>query len=80
MHKIHNAGDNPYRMPLMLPFDLSQEWINKEVPEKDCREILDYSIPNDKLEYHTVYSLQSPKGRPDDEEKMHHLNGKSYQH
>jgi putative SOS response-associated peptidase YedK len=69
MHKIHNAGDNPYRMPLMLPFEMSQEWINQEVPEKEYRNILDYSIANEQLDYYTVYSLQSPKGRPDGEEK-----------
>ncbi len=63
LHKIHNAGDNPYRMPLMLPFEMSEQWINGELPEDEYRDLLNYTMPASHLDYHTVFSLQSPKGR-----------------
>ena len=28
MHKIHSAGDNPFRMPLILQFEMSEECID----------------------------------------------------
>lgn len=69
MRNIHNSGDNRYRMPLFLPFEMSQEWLNKDLLEADYRRILDYEMPSEDLLYHTTFTIRSPKPRPDNLEK-----------
>lgn len=69
MKQIHNCGDNAGRMPLMLPFELSQAWLNTDLPEKDYREILNFDMPADKLDFKTVYTIRTQKPRPDLQEK-----------
>ena len=48
----------------MLPFEMSEQWLNKELNENEYRNILDFVLPEKELDYHTVFSLQSQKVRP----------------
>ena len=69
MLKIHNNGDNAGRMPLFLPFELSMEFLTDDLPTSRYKEILSYEMPSDSLDYYPVYTIRSPKGRPDDRAK-----------
>lgn len=68
MRGIHNGGDNAYRMPLMLPFELSLQWL-ADLDENNIRDILNYEMPSAELDYWPVYTIRSPKPRPDDKPK-----------
>lgn len=65
MKMIHNSGDNPYRMPLFLPFEMSKEFLSKDLTEERYAEILAYEIPSEDLDYHPVFTIRSSKPRPD---------------
>ena len=54
---IHNGGDNPYRMPLVIEHDMEDAWLNPEAPEKQINEILNYQIVSDKLRAYAVAPL-----------------------
>lgn len=69
MRNIHNDGDNRYRMPLMLPFDLSNKWLQGELTEEEYRSIINYKMPGENLEYYTVDTIRSPKQRADGKNK-----------
>jgi putative SOS response-associated peptidase YedK len=69
MKQIHNDGDNQWRMPLMLPFELSKKWVENELSDEEYREILAYEMPAAALGYKTVWTIRSPKLRPDGKEK-----------
>jgi putative SOS response-associated peptidase YedK len=69
MEQIHNDGDNRGRMPLFLPFDLSKKWLNDDLSENDYRAILAFEISPNDLDYWPVYTIRSPKTRPDDKMK-----------
>jgi putative SOS response-associated peptidase YedK len=62
MRKIHNSGDNPDRMPLMLPPELEKEWVNQALTDSRMQEILDYEMPSEALEYWPVKSLYRVDG------------------
>lgn len=62
MRKIHNSGDNPERMPLMLPPELEKEWLNPALTDLDIQRILDYEMPSEALEYWPVKSLYRVDG------------------
>lgn len=72
MKLIHNDGPNKWRMPLFLPFNLSQKWIEPDLDHAGMQEVLDYSIPSEDLEYRPVYTIRSPKGRDDEKRKFEH--------
>lgn len=72
MKAIHNGGDNAGRMPLMLPFEMAKEYVSEELTEDSYREILQYEMPSDKLDYTTVYTIRSSKGRTDGLAKNEH--------
>jgi len=69
MMNIHNDGENKFRMPLILPFDLAKEWVQKELPEDRYREIVNYQMPAENLNYKPVFTIRSPKPRPDNKAK-----------
>ena len=69
MKQIHNDGENKWRMPLMLPFELSKKWLDEELTDQDYKSILDFEMPSEELDYKTVYTIRSPKMRPDDKAK-----------
>jgi len=57
MRSIHNSGDHPYRMPLMLPPDLERKWLDPALTDQDLQSILDYELPAKNLDYYPVKSL-----------------------
>mgnify|MGYP005814161611 CR=1 FL=1 len=69
MCNIHNDGDNRGRMPLMLPFEMAQEWIAEELPDARYRELLNYEMPAPAMDYRPVFTIRGGKSRPDDQPK-----------
>lgn len=65
MRQIHNSGDNPFRMPLFLPLEMGREFVSKSLSPERYREILQYSIPSEGLEYFPVHTIRTAKPRPD---------------
>jgi putative SOS response-associated peptidase YedK len=65
MRNIHNDGDNRGRMPLFLPFDLSLEFLSEDLAEQRYKELLQYEMPAAELEHHPVFTIRTPKARPD---------------
>jgi len=64
MRMIHNSGDNPFRMPLFLPFAMAMEFISPDLSEQRYREILAYKIPSEDLAYHSTFTIRSSKPHP----------------
>lgn len=69
MKQIHNDGENKWRMPLLLPFEQSKKWLEGEVSIEEYKAILDFEMPSEELNCLPVYTIRSPKLRPDDKEK-----------
>ena len=69
MKMIHNGGDNKYRMPLFLPLEMSKEWLSEGLTPQRYKEILDFSIPSEELDYHTVYTIRGKTPRADNKLK-----------
>ena len=69
MSYIHNDGDNAGRMPLFLTTDLCKKWVQKDLSTEEYQSILDYEIPDEQLDYWPVYTIRSPKERPDNKLK-----------
>ena len=69
MRQIHNDGDNKGRMPLLLPFELSREFLQDDLSAERYQEILDFELPSEALDYWPVFTIRSPKSRPDDKPK-----------
>lgn len=65
MEKIHNGGDNKFRMPLFLPLDLSREWLTQDLSEERYKHLLDFEMPSETLDYHTVFTIRGRSPRPD---------------
>jgi hypothetical protein len=57
MREIHNSGPNKWRMPLMLPLELSKLWLDENLSMANYRAILNYEMPFEELVYLTVYTL-----------------------
>ncbi|KAA9037126.1 SOS response-associated peptidase [Ginsengibacter hankyongi] len=69
MRLIHNGGDNKWRMPLYLTPELTRKWLKDDLTLEEYKDILNFEMPTEELQYHTVYTIRSPKSRPDDKEK-----------
>jgi len=69
MRDIHNDGENRGRMPLLLDFEMAVAWLDTDLTEEDYQGILGFEMPSEQLEYYPVYTIRSPKGRPDDRPK-----------
>lgn len=69
MKQIHNDGDNKWRMPLLLPLEQSKKWLQEELTEEEYKAILDFEMPSKELNCIPVYTIRSPKMRPDDKAK-----------
>jgi len=54
---VHNGGDNPYRMPLVMERNMEDVWLNPEAPEKQINEILNYQVHSNLLRAHAVAPL-----------------------
>lgn len=69
MHNIHNDGENRGRMPLFLPFAMAKEFVSEALTEQRYKELLAYEMPSEELEYRPVFTIRTPKPRPDDKPK-----------
>ncbi|HMH33722.1 MAG TPA: SOS response-associated peptidase family protein, partial [Puia sp.] len=69
MKNIHNDGDNRWRMPLYLSLDKAKLWLNEDLNIENYRMILGYEMPSEELEYYPVFTIRSPKQRPDQKPK-----------
>jgi hypothetical protein len=56
-------------MPLFLPKELSELWLSAELSADDYKMILAFEMPSEKLDYKPVFTIRSPKERPDDKAK-----------
>ncbi len=72
MKDIHNGKPLDPRMTVFLPFDMANEYVQEALSknEKRYKEILDYCIEDEALDYHPVYRLRGNKtARPDEKDK-----------
>ena len=69
MKGIHNDGANKWRMPLLLPFELSKKWVEDELNLDDYKEILNFEMPSEELNYIPVYSIRTSEIRADNKRK-----------
>lgn len=65
MAQIHNSGDNANRMPLLLPNEMALEFLQEDLSPERYAEILHFEMPSEQLNYWPVYTIRSPKDRPD---------------
>jgi putative SOS response-associated peptidase YedK len=69
MKQIHNDGENKWRMPLLLPLEQSKKWLDEELSEEEYKAILDFEMPPEEMNFVPVYTIRSPKMRPDGKAK-----------
>lgn len=69
MKQIHNEGENKWRMPLFLPFELSRKWVSEDISVEDYRALLNYEMPSTMMEAWPVFSIRTTKPRPDNKGK-----------
>lgn len=69
--QIHNGKPLDPRMVLYLPFEMSNEFLDESLSANELRyrELLNYTIPDQELLYHPVWSLRTGKARPDGKDK-----------
>lgn len=60
---VHNGGDNPYRMPLVIERDMEDVWLNADLSDKEINDILNYQIHSDILHTYAVASLTGKQAR-----------------
>jgi putative SOS response-associated peptidase YedK len=65
MSKIHNSGENKGRMPLMVPLAYAMAFVKDDLSPGEYSDILNYEMPSDEMEYYPVFTIRSPKERPD---------------
>ena len=70
-------GDHRHRMPLFVPLALSKQWIKPELPEDEYRQILSYEMPQENMNYTPVWTIRSPKQRPDGKLKTEYWEWKN---
>ena len=58
MAKIHNGGDSPGRMPLMLEKDMIDKWLNPATNLEDIKQILGYKTAADQMQAHPVFTVR----------------------
>ena len=61
MSKIHNAGPNGNRMPLVLPKDLAVKWLDESLDDTQMETILQYEFPASGMEAWPVNTIRTRK-------------------
>jgi len=69
MEMIHNDGENKGRMPLFLPFEMAMAFLDDNLSDSSYKEILNFEMASEELDHWPVFTVRSPKGRPDDKAK-----------
>jgi putative SOS response-associated peptidase YedK len=70
MAQIHNSGDQAFRMPLFLPKELEMKWLQPNLTDEELKEMLDFEMSSDALDYFPVYTIRTTKERPDGKGKL----------
>lgn len=70
MKRIHNGGDNAFRMPLFLPKELELKWLDPTLDDEEMQRILDFEMPSKSLEYCPVYTIRTTKPHPNGGSKI----------
>lgn len=65
MAQIHNSGDQAFRMPMMLSGEMELKWLQPSLSDEEMRDIFQFEMPSEQLEYHPVYTIRTTKDRPD---------------
>ena len=73
MAKIHNDGPNKHRMPLYLPEELEQFWL-QDISDEEIAQVIAFEMPSSMLEVHPVYTLRGHPERPDGKERYEAYN------
>ena len=69
MGKIHNSGENKGRMPLTVPLAYAMAFLKDDLSVDEYQDILRYEMHTDEMDYHPVFTIRSPKQRPDELKK-----------
>ena len=69
MRNIHNHGDNKWRMPQMVPFKMAMEFLQDDLTIERYREILNYQIASEDLDYYPTDTIRTSKPRADGKPK-----------
>ena len=72
MGKIHNAGPNSHRMPVMLTKELALEWLRQDLGDADISRILQFEFPATGMEAWPVNTIRTRKA--DDETVINKLS------
>ncbi|HRE39110.1 MAG TPA: SOS response-associated peptidase [Chitinophagaceae bacterium] len=59
--KIHNAGPNSHRMPLVLTNELAKKWLDANLDDNEMKKILDFEFPDSELEAWPVNTIRTRK-------------------
>lgn len=71
MAKIHNSGFNKNRMPVLFNnSEQEKQWLQPDLSAEDMEALLQYELPEDKIECHTVYKIRGSSVRPDGRKKF----------
>lgn len=65
MKNIHNDGKNLHRMPLFLTPEIEKFWLEDAITDEDIRAVINFEMPVENMDYHTVFSIAGGKQRPD---------------
>jgi len=71
MSKIHNAGPNSQRMPLILTKELAVKWLKEDLPDTEIEKIIQFEFPADQMEAWPVNTIRT--GKADDESVIEKL-------
>lgn len=74
MRFIHNDGPNKHRMPLFMQPEEAVKWIDPGLTDEDIKQFIGYEIPSADLKATSVYTIRTPKPRPDGKLKHEAFN------
>ncbi len=61
LKKVHNGGEHPGRMPLVIERNMEAIWLGSDATEKEIEEVLSYKIPAKQLEAWPVHTIRGKK-------------------
>jgi putative SOS response-associated peptidase YedK len=76
MARIHNAGPNSHRMPLILSRELALKWLDENLTDQETEKILAFEFPENKLDAWPVNTIRRQKA--DDESVIEKLTEGTY--
>lgn len=63
MKKVHNGGEHPGRMPLVIERDMEKTWLNPDSSYNELKEIMDYKISASHLKAWPVHTIRGKNAR-----------------